>query len=166
MPLTRHPQPRPSPEPGRPPARASTRHPTRRAVRGTAQRADHADGRHGLARPRRLVAAWRRWAWAGVLAVVVLGLALTPAAQAATGVLAAAPSLDGVLTNIRNFLMGILGSVTIVCLIVAGIRYVLASGDPGEIDAAKRAFKNGLFGFALAMLAPLLVEILKSIVGS
>lgn len=102
-----------------------------------------------------------------ILWLVVAGLVLTsPVARADTGhVVALARSVDEVLTNIRNWIMGILAGVAVVFLSIGGLRYVLSSGDPGEVEKAKGAFKAVGIGFALAALAPLVVEILKGIVG-
>jgi hypothetical protein len=50
-------------------------------------------------------------------------------------------------------------------LTVGGVRYVFAGGDPEGIRGAKHTVRNALLGFALALLAPVLVEIVKTIVG-
>jgi hypothetical protein len=81
-------------------------------------------------------------------------------------VVALAGSVDDVLTNLRNWLMGILAGVATVFLTIGGVRYVMGGGDPGEIEKAKTAFKSAGWGYALAALAPLVVTILKGIVGA
>ncbi|XVS67759.1 pilin [Actinosynnema sp. CA-299493] len=69
-----------------------------------------------------------------VLAKVVLLVLLAPgsAAQADTVVLTIAGSVDEVLNNIRNWLMGILAGLATVFLTVGGVRRVFGAGDPGE----------------------------------
>jgi len=90
----------------------------------------------------------------------------SPVARAETvHVVALARSLDEVLTNIRNWIMGILAGVAVVFLTIGGLRYLMAAGDPGEVEKAKGAFRAVGIGFGLAALAPLVVEILKGIVG-
>src|SRR5699024_11802085 len=42
--------------------------------------------------------------------------------------------LDTVITNIRNWLMGLLVVLATLLLTVGGLRYLLAGGDPGEVD--------------------------------
>lgn len=106
-----------------------------------------------------------------VLAVAVLvtaGLVITAASASAetTHVVALARSVDEVLNNIRNWIMGILALLATVFLTLGGTRYVLANGDPSEVEKAKQSFKSAGFGYGLAALAPLLVEILKGIVGA
>lgn len=80
--------------------------------------------------------------------------------------LALAGSVTEVLTNIRNWIMGILAALATVFLTVGGVRYVMAAGDPGEVEKAKYAFRSAGWGYGLAALAPLVVEILKGIVGA
>ena len=102
----------------------------------------------------------------GALAAVLVVLVFTagPAAAAAPPV-QIATSLDEVLNNLRNWMVGILGLVATVCLTVAGARYVIASGDPAEIEKAKSALRAACVGYVLAMLAPVVVAVLKSFVA-
>ncbi|MGI5133199.1 pilin [Pseudonocardia sp. CA-107938] len=81
-------------------------------------------------------------------------------------VLAQVGSVDQLLTNLRNWLMGILFGLTTVCVTVAGVRYVTSDGDPSQVERAKATLRSGAWGLALAALAPLVVEILKSVVGA
>ncbi|WP_229686868.1 pilin [Longimycelium tulufanense] len=100
--------------------------------------------------------------------MVAAGVLATTASASAetTYVMALARSVDEVLNNIRNWIMGILALLATVFLTIGGVRYVLANGDPSEVEKAKQSFKNAGFGYALAALAPLVVEILKGIVGA
>ncbi len=104
-------------------------------------------------------------------ALVVAGMPAAVAASpvAASGgvrVVALAGSVDDVLNNIRNWIMGILALLATVFLTFGGVRYVMAAGDPGEVAKAKIAFKSAAIGYALAALAPLVVTVLKGIVGA
>ena len=102
---------------------------------------------------------------AGLAAVGLLAIAM-PAVAETTHVLALARTIDDVLNNIRNWIMGLLALLATVFLTIGGVRYVLANGDPGEVEKAKQSFKSAGFGYALAALAPLVVEILRGIVGA
>lgn len=109
----------------------------------------------------------------GLRLLLIAGLALAgllaismPAVAETTHVIALARSIDDVLNNIRNWIMGILALLATVFLTIGGTRYVLANGDPSEVEKAKQAFKNAGFGYGLAALAPLVVEILRGIVGA
>lgn len=102
---------------------------------------------------------------AGFAAAGLLAISM-PAVAETTHVLALARTIDDVLNNIRNWIMGLLAVLATVFLTIGGVRYVLANGDPGEVEKAKQSFKSAGFGYALAALAPLVVEILRGIVGA
>ncbi|GAA4890552.1 pilin [Saccharopolyspora cebuensis] len=109
----------------------------------------------------------RRVRRAACLVIVMLcaGLAVAHGASAETTHVVAVASLDQVLTNIRNWIMGMLALVATVFLTIGGVRYLLANGDPGEVEKAKSAFRNAAFGYMLAALAPVIVDILRGLVG-
>ncbi|WP_410675336.1 pilin [Amycolatopsis sp. cmx-4-68] len=96
---------------------------------------------------------------------ILLAVAAAHSAQASTMVLAFATSVSQVFDNIRNWLVGILAGLATVFLTAGGVRYLMAGGDPGEREKAKGAFKSAAWGYGLAALAPLVVEILRGIVG-
>src|SRR6266498_3942996 len=73
--------------------------------------------------------------------------------------------LNAILGNATAWLVGILAAVATLFLTVGGVRYVMAGGDPGEIEKAKGSFKSAGIGYALAALAPVVVAIIKGILG-
>lgn len=123
---------------------------------------------HSPHTPSRRPARTRR-ALARKLMVLAAGAMVLAAAGAASAepvsVLAVADSFDTVLNNLRNWLIGILALIATVCLTIGGTRYLISSGDPGEVERAKVALRAACIGYALAMLAPVVVGVLKSIVG-
>lgn len=70
-----------------------------------------------------------------------------------------------VLNNIQNLLLLGIGSLAVVMLTVGGVRYVLAQGDQEQLRHAKHTVRNALMGLALALLAPVLIALVKSVVG-
>ncbi len=74
-------------------------------------------------------------------------------------------TLDSVIENLRNWLIGLLVALATLLLTIGGVRYLLAAGDPGALERAKGTIKAALAGYALAALAPVLVTVLKGIVG-
>lgn len=113
----------------------------------------------------RFTASTKRSALLFQLVIVVL-LASTSAAHADTTAVALAGSVADVLNNIRNWIMGILAGLATVFLSIGGVRRLTAGGNPGEHEKSKDAFKSAAWGYGLAALAPLVVEILKGIVGA
>jgi len=77
----------------------------------------------------------------------------------------AAKQLPEVISSLQAWIMGILAAVATLFLVLAGVYYATAGGDPAQVDKAKGAFKNALIGYGLAVLAPVLLEVVKSIVG-
>jgi Type IV secretion system pilin len=114
----------------------------------------------------RLIRTWRRPLLIAALAALISLADGSSAHAAGHDVLAIVGSVNAILTNVRNWIMGILAGLATVFLTIGGVRYVMANGDPGEVDKAKTAFRSAGYGYVLAALAPLVVQILKGIVGS
>lgn len=90
----------------------------------------------------------------------------TPAAAHAHAVATvAANSLPQVVANLQTWIMGILAAVATLFLVLAGVYWATAGGDPAQVDKAKGALKNALVGYGLAVLAPILLQVVRGIVG-
>jgi hypothetical protein len=95
------------------------------------------------------------------LTAAALAFALPTAVSAATG----APSLDSVIDSLRLWVVGLLAGLATLFLTIGGVRYMTAGGDPGQIERAKSALKSAAIGYGLAALSPVIVAILRSVVG-
>ncbi len=95
--------------------------------------------------------------WHPPAALAVRGLA--------AGHLLAAASIGQVINNTTVWIVGILAGLATLFLTIGGVRYLMAGGDPAEVEKAKTAFKSAGIGYALALLAPVVVTVLKSLVG-
>ncbi|WP_042365907.1 pilin [Streptacidiphilus neutrinimicus] len=102
-----------------------------------------------------------------VLAVVSAGCWLigSPAAWAASSVLAVA-TIDQTISNITTWIVGLLAGLATLFLTIGGVRYLMAGGDPGEVEKAKGALRSAGQGYMLAILAPVIVTVLKKMVGA
>jgi hypothetical protein len=100
-----------------------------------------------------------------LVTTTVLMVAVSGAPAWAAGPDPATARLDTILGNATAWLVGILATLATLFLTIGGIRYVMAGGDPGEVEKAKGAFKSAGLGYALAALAPLVVSIIKGILG-
>ncbi|MEU9505347.1 pilin [Micromonospora sp. NPDC048170] len=102
------------------------------------------------------------------LAGVGLPLVFPAAAHADAGGTAylAANTLPVVIANLRAWVMGILAAIATLFLILAGVYWVTAGGDPSQVEKAKLALRNALVGYGLAVLAPILLAIVQGIVGA
>jgi hypothetical protein len=71
-----------------------------------------------------------------------------------------------ILDRIRNALVLTLTALAILAMTYAGVRYVFAAGDPSGVERAKGAARSAALGLGLALLAPVLVAIVKQIIGA
>jgi hypothetical protein len=76
-----------------------------------------------------------------------------------------ATDLQTVIGNLVLWLSGLLASIATVFLIIGGVRYAMAGGDPVRLERAKSAIASAVLGYAFALLAPVAVTIIQQIVG-
>jgi hypothetical protein len=88
-----------------------------------------------------------------------------PAVPHAAGVLAV-KTLPEVIDGLKTWIMGILAAVATLFLVIGGLRYMTAAGDPAAVEQAKGSFKAALTGYALAVLAPVILQVLQGILGA
>jgi hypothetical protein len=91
----------------------------------------------------------------------LLGMLLTSPLTA----YAAPGDLTSVIDSLRNWVAGLLIALATLFLTIGGLRYLTAGGNPRAMEQGKEAIKSALIGYALAALAPLLVDILRRVVG-
>ncbi|MDX8143311.1 pilin [Lentzea sp. BCCO 10_0061] len=115
--------------------------------------------RDGTQRPRLLLVA-------GQLLILAFLLSASSAQAETVHTVALVASVDQVLTNIRNWIMGILAALATVFLSIAFVRRMTGAGDPGEIEKAKTAFRSACWGYLGALSTPLVIEVLKGFVGA
>lgn len=114
----------------------------------------------------------------GLLLVPVVALGLVAAAPLATPVSAfdqsitdgansaqgadQPPSLfDGdnaIFKTITNVLLFIIGAVSVIMLIIGGIRYTISGGDSGQVTSAKNTILYAVIGIVVALLAYAIVN--------
>jgi len=93
------------------------------------------------------------------------GVLAAPAGLAGHGPVLAAASIAQVIANTTAWITGILAGVATLFLTIGGLRYLMAGGDPAEVEKAKTALKSAAIGYGLAILAPVIVTVLKSLAG-
>ena len=78
---------------------------------------------------------------------------------------AAPKTIPQVIDGLKLWIMGILAAVATLFLVIGGLRYMTAGGDPAQAEQAKGNFKSALVGYALAVLAPVILQVLQGILG-
>ncbi len=97
--------------------------------------------------------------------LTVLTVLTDLAATAAVQPLAAPNSIPQVIDGITGWIMGIIALVATLFLTVGGLRYMAGGGDPAQVEQAKGNFKSALIGYALAVLSPVVLQVLQGILG-
>ncbi|WP_426502838.1 pilin [Dactylosporangium sp. McL0621] len=110
---------------------------------------------------------FRRTSLRIITTTIVMAAALivpVPAFAAGPATVAAYP-LPVIIGNITAWVVGLLVGVATLFLTIGGLRRMTAGGDPSEIEKSNSAFKNALIGYALAVLAPILLSVVQGWIG-
>lgn len=102
------------------------------------------------------------------LAVLTVGLAVSPVALAASCTTAAQCVKDGVnapgptggptdvntvFKSVTNILLFVLGAIAVIMIIIGGIKYVLSQGDQSALTSAKNTILYSVIGLIVALVA-------------
>jgi hypothetical protein len=60
---------------------------------------------------------------------------------------------DSIFTTIVNVLLFVIGAISVIMLIIGGIRYTISGGDSGNVTAAKNTIMYAIIGLVVAFLA-------------
>jgi len=78
----------------------------------------------------------------------------------------ATSDLNTVIDSVRNWVAGLLVALATLFLTIGGARYLTANGNPRAVEEGKAAIKSAMIGYALALLAPMLVSILQKVLNT
>ena len=59
----------------------------------------------------------------------------------------------GVFQTVTNILLFIIGAVSVIMLVIGGIRYTISGGDSNQITAAKNTILYAIIGIVVAIIA-------------
>lgn len=79
-------------------------------------------------------------------------------AQASSGQPTNLFGTGGIFTKITDVLLFIIGAISVIMLIIGGIRYVVSGGDSGAVTSAKNTILYAVIGIVVALLAYALVH--------
>jgi hypothetical protein len=69
---------------------------------------------------------------------------------------------SGIFKTITNVLLFIIGAISVIMLIIGGIRYTTSNGDTGAVTNAKNTILYAVIGIVIALLAYALVNFVIS----
>lgn len=75
-------------------------------------------------------------------------------------------SIEALLTRIFNTVAGIVGTLGIIMLIVAGVLFVTSAGSPEKVNSAKKALFYAVVGIAVSLAATAIANTVKYIIGA
>ena len=73
-----------------------------------------------------------------------------------------AEQVDNTLADAIHILSIVIGIVAVIMIMIAGIRYITANGDPGSIRAARDTVIYAVIGLAIAAMAQVTVRFVLS----
>lgn len=94
-----------------------------------------------------------------------------PAADACAGIEAAggkcssadgAETLEPIITAIIRVLSIVVGAVSVIMIIIGGLRYVLANGDSNAVSGAKNTIMYAVIGLVIVLFAQVIVSFVYS----
>ena len=68
----------------------------------------------------------------------------------------------GIFSTITNVMLFIVGGVSVLMIIIGGLRYVLSGGDSGNVSAAKNTILYAIVGIIVSLLAYAVVSFVVS----
>ena len=68
----------------------------------------------------------------------------------------------GIFATITNVLLFLIGAISVIMLIIGGIRYVISGGDQAQVTSAKNTILDAIIGIVVAFLAYAAVRFVTS----
>lgn len=65
---------------------------------------------------------------------------------------------NGLFNQVTNVLLYIIGAISVIMIVVGGIRYTISNGDSNQITAAKNTIMYAVIGLVVAILAYAIVN--------
>ena len=100
----------------------------------------------------------------GVLTLTPVSAACTSASSCvtdglkSTGGSASKTDLKTIIANVVKVLMFLIGAVSVIMIIIGGIRYTISQGDSSAITSAKNTILYAVIGLAVAIFAYAIVD--------
>lgn len=111
-----------------------------------------------------------------ILALLQVAVVLTPKAAAFNGTISGGADSargtsqtadlfgsTGVFSTITNVLLFVLGAISVIMIIIGGLRYVVSGGNATNVTAAKNTILYAIVGVIIALLS---YAIIKFVLGS
>jgi len=74
-------------------------------------------------------------------------------------------SLIGIITNGMNWLLIVVGILGVIGFVIAGIIYLTAAGDEGQIERGKHTMIYSIIGVIVALLGVVIIKAVQGMLG-
>jgi len=74
--------------------------------------------------------------------------------------------LESLFGNVVGVALGFGGIILFVLLLIGGLKYITAGGDPKGIESAKKTITYAIFGIVLLALAFLILQLIQNLTGA
>jgi len=98
-------------------------------------------------------------------AALAFNLSIEEGANAAKGVDQATDLFgnSGIFTTVTNVMLFIVGAISVIMVVIGGLRYVVSGGNSGNITTAKNTILYAIVGLIIAIMA---YAIINFVIGS
>ena len=62
-------------------------------------------------------------------------------------------SVTGIFSTVANVLIFLVGAISVIVLIIGGLRYVVSGGNPAQVQGAKNTILYAIVGIVVALAA-------------
>lgn len=69
-------------------------------------------------------------------------------------------------TNVMNWLLGLIGVLAVIAFVISGILYLTAAGDEGQIEKAKSVMMYAIIGLIVALIGLIVVNAVGGLTGT
>ncbi|KKP98510.1 MAG: hypothetical protein US25_C0008G0009 [Candidatus Moranbacteria bacterium GW2011_GWE1_36_7] len=74
-------------------------------------------------------------------------------------------SLIGIITNLMNWLLIVVGILGVIGFVIAGIIYLTAAGDDGQIERGKTTMLYSILGVIVALIGIVVIKAVQGMLG-
>lgn len=73
--------------------------------------------------------------------------------------------LADVIENVMNWLLGVIGVVSIIAFVISGLQYLLAAGDQNAMETGKRNMQWSIVGVVVALIGIIILNFVFDMLG-
>ena len=74
-------------------------------------------------------------------------------------------SVMGIVTNMMNYLLILVGILGVIGFVIAGIIYLTAAGDDGQIERGKQTMVYSIIGVIVALVGVIVIKAVQGMLG-